>query len=340
MTGPDNTTARFSNDIAVTTPGELAFSNAVATIPNSGGSQIITVIRQGGSDGTVSVDYQTMGATAVAGTDFLPASGTLTFGPGDTQQSFTLTILNNPASISDRTLDVDLFNAVGGTIVVSPNNEMLTIQGNSALSQSHNSRYVSGLYEVILRRSADLGGANYWTGLINQGVSRVQVALSIEYSLEGRIAQVETLYATYLHCAADPLGLASSVGFLNTGGTVEQLKAVILGSQEYFASKGGGEVGFLNGVFEDVLGRGIETGAVMLFERSLAKGASRYLVAQEILESPEAERVLVQSLYLLYLNRPADPLGAETFLTALQNGARDEAVLAAILGSDEFFSRV
>ena len=62
-------------------PGALEFStstmsvNAGATVAN------LTVVRVGAASGTVSVAYATSGGTAVAGTDYTPVSGVVTFKP-------------------------------------------------------------------------------------------------------------------------------------------------------------------------------------------------------------------------------------------------------------------
>jgi hypothetical protein len=57
---------------------------------------MITVTRLGGSDGTVTVNYATADGTAIAGTNFQQASGTLRFGPGVTSQTIPIFLLNDP----------------------------------------------------------------------------------------------------------------------------------------------------------------------------------------------------------------------------------------------------
>jgi len=47
----------------------------------------------------------------------------------------------------------------------------------------------------------------------------------------------------------------------------------------------------------------------------------------------------VLSDYQLFLNRQADSVGDAAFVLALQSGATDQAVAAAILGSDEAFAK-
>jgi hypothetical protein len=66
------------------TPGTLAFSAASDTVAQAAGSVTITVNRSGGSSGAATVSYGTQNGTAVAGTNYTAASGTLTWSNGDT----------------------------------------------------------------------------------------------------------------------------------------------------------------------------------------------------------------------------------------------------------------
>jgi uncharacterized protein GlcG (DUF336 family) len=55
------------------------------------------------------------------------------------------------------------------------------------------------------------------------------------------------------------------------------------------------------------------------------------------LASTEYRQELVQSFYQQFLHRTADPNGLSVFVGALQFGDRDERVIAALIGSDEYF---
>ena len=48
---------------------------------------------------------------------------------------------------------------------------------------------------------------------------------------------------------------------------------------------------------------------------------------------------MIQSDYLTLLRRSTDPAGLNLWVSELQHGARQEDVLAAILGSDEYLAR-
>jgi hypothetical protein len=71
----------------------------------------------------------------------------------------------------------------------------------------------------------------------------------------------------------------------------------------------------------------------------LAGGVSRTAVSLGILNSAEAETVLLVEDYPAILHRPLDPVGLNLWLTELQQGVPHEVVLASILGSQEYLTR-
>jgi VCBS repeat-containing protein len=65
------------------------------TVGESAGTATFTVTRSGATGGTTTVDYATASGTAASGTDFTAASGTLTFAPGETSKSITVSITDD-----------------------------------------------------------------------------------------------------------------------------------------------------------------------------------------------------------------------------------------------------
>ncbi|HEY3763382.1 MAG TPA: Calx-beta domain-containing protein [Verrucomicrobiae bacterium] len=87
----------------------------------------IDVIRQGGTNGTVSVDFYTStNGTAVAGLDYTPTNEVVTFPPGVSDVQVQVAITNNNIYEGNRTIDLVLTNAIG-TGLLSPTNGTLTI---------------------------------------------------------------------------------------------------------------------------------------------------------------------------------------------------------------------
>jgi hypothetical protein len=205
-----------------------------------------------------------------------------------------------------------------------------------------NERFVRQLYLDVLHRPVDVFGMGVWVGLLDQGHSRTEIAQTIINSRENRVQMVQTVYSSYLHRSADAFGLNAWISFLNAGGTLEQFEALVVASPEYFQARGGGSNdGFLAALYQDALGRGIDPVGQVAFGGALAAGqASRSQVAQLIFTSTEFQQDLVNILYRQYLHRDADDIGLMFFVGSLQRGARDENVAAALIGSDEYFSKV
>src|SRR5207302_50259 len=76
----------------------------------------ITVDRSG-SGGGVTVHYTTSDGTALAGTDYAAASGTLVFDAGETSKTFLVPILNNSLAAGDKTVNLTLSSPTGGAVL-------------------------------------------------------------------------------------------------------------------------------------------------------------------------------------------------------------------------------
>ena len=94
---------------------QVQFTSPAYSVPeNAPGFVIVSVDYGGGAAGNVSVDYTTTDASAVAGVDYMPRSGTLVFGFGETNQVFTVPILDNAVANSNKTFNILLSNPQGG----------------------------------------------------------------------------------------------------------------------------------------------------------------------------------------------------------------------------------
>jgi hypothetical protein len=99
---------------------------------------------------------------------------------------------------------------------------------------STNRKYVNALYVDILGRTADKGGSDHWTGLLNRGeLTRSQVAASFYASIESRLDRVTEQYLLVLGRHPDKAGReywADQIGKL--GDIV--LAAFLAASAEYY----------------------------------------------------------------------------------------------------------
>ena len=102
----------FDNDIA------LEFAAATYSIAESGPNAVISVLRTGDTNGTVLVNYSTSDGTATVGADYLAQVGTLTFGPGETNKSFSITVLQDSLVEGDETVNLALSLPAGNALAV------------------------------------------------------------------------------------------------------------------------------------------------------------------------------------------------------------------------------
>jgi uncharacterized protein (TIGR03118 family) len=199
--------------------------------------------------------------------------------------------------------------------------------------------FLAQVYQRLLNRSLDGFGSGFWSNLLSQGATRAQVVLDIEASTEYHSVVVQGLYQKYLHRAADAAGLTGFTADLDAGGTISQVEAGLTGSAEYFQSRAGGtNDNFLTVLFQDALNRPIDAGSRTELDQFLAGGGSRTAVATLVFNSNEFHQDLVTADYQRFLNRAPDPGGLAAFTNMLDQGAREELVIANLLGSDEFFS--
>ena len=93
---------------------------AAQPFAESGAIATVGVRLDAPSSETVTVDYQTQDGTARAGQDYVAASGSLTFAPGQTQASFEIARLDDRLIEPDETLTVAFSNPVGATLSAEP----------------------------------------------------------------------------------------------------------------------------------------------------------------------------------------------------------------------------
>jgi len=81
-------------DLRIALP-EVQFSSGEYSVVEGAGPALITATLSSAAPVTVTVAYSTTDGTAVAGSDYLTASGTLTFTPGVASQTFSVSILDD-----------------------------------------------------------------------------------------------------------------------------------------------------------------------------------------------------------------------------------------------------
>lgn len=114
--------SNFVNSVAL---GAFGFSSASYSAREDAGTITATVNRAGGSEGSVTLNYSTSNGTALAGTHYTAASGSITFGPGETSKTISVPIVDNSTGGTDKSFSLSLTGPAG--VAVSPASATMTI---------------------------------------------------------------------------------------------------------------------------------------------------------------------------------------------------------------------
>ena len=114
IASPGSATVAISGDAVVAT-GNLQLSASSYSIAQGAGALTVTVDRTGGTSGAIGVAYATTNGTAVAGTDYTKASGTLQWAAGDgAAKTISIPISNATPFSGKKSFTVALSAATGG----------------------------------------------------------------------------------------------------------------------------------------------------------------------------------------------------------------------------------
>lgn len=111
-------------------PGTVSFTDENYTVNENGGSVQIAVARSGGSSGVISVDYATADGSALAGSDYLTASGVLQFADGETVRTIAVPVVDDLLSESSESFSLTLTNPGGGAVLGWPASATVSITDN------------------------------------------------------------------------------------------------------------------------------------------------------------------------------------------------------------------
>lgn len=165
-------------------PGRFQFQTATQKVNENAGVIRITVRRVGGTSGTASVSFATIGGTAVAGVDFTATSGTLEFADGQATAEIDVTILDNLFSGPNKTLQLKLSNPTSGATLGSISQLGLTIQNDESQTvgkstvglqqKEYSARPADGQVVITVTRDGDLSQAGQVKIMTKGGTARTR----------------------------------------------------------------------------------------------------------------------------------------------------------------------
>ena len=107
--------------------GSFAFSASSYSTGENAGTITITVTRTANTNVAASVNYATANGSAVAGSDYSAASGTLSFAAGETSKTFLIPISNDTQVEADETVGLTLSVPTANATLANPSTATLTI---------------------------------------------------------------------------------------------------------------------------------------------------------------------------------------------------------------------
>ena len=203
-----------------------------------------------------------------------------------------------------------------------------------------NIQFVNRAFSTILDRPAEQSAVNYYSDqLATNQMTTSQIASQIQTSLESRVDEVKNAYQTLLNRAPDPTALQSNTLFLMNGGTVQQLEANIVASQEYFEAQGGTNAAWITALFKASTGA---TSVPLYYSTQVSSmldtGLTRNSYAESIYSSLSADAFTVQNLFNQFLARTPTTAQVLPLAQVLNSGVSEDDIVVTIVASDEFFN--
>jgi hypothetical protein len=189
--------------------------------------------------------------------------------------------------------------------------------------------FVQTLYNEVLGRTGTSSELDPWVQLLNTG-GQAAVANGILHSSEALGRIVDQFYLRFLGRQSDPTGRAGWIGFLQNGGTEEQIESLFLTSPEYISHI---NVDYVQSLYMNILGRTGSADELALWNNNI-QSLGLTGVANGFVHSTENRLNTARSDFQMFLHRTP----TNTELAPLANGSLDLLSLeGVVLSSAEFF---
>jgi hypothetical protein len=220
--------------------------------------------------------------------------------------------------------------------------------------------FVNRFYQVVLGRSADSAGLNYWTENLKNGtMAGADVAREFILSDEfinralDNAAYVQVLYAAFFDREPDQSGYSHWINSLNNGVNRSEVLNSFISSQEFIdlcqaygirADRPEDTVSeFVNRFYQVVLGRSADSAGLNYWTENLKNGtmagadvAREFILSDEFINRALDNAAYVQVLYAAFFDREPDQSGYSHWINSLNNGVNRSEVLNSFISSQEF----
>jgi len=190
--------------------GNVQFGSGGAfNVAENAGFATITITRANGAASGVVVSYATSSGSAVAGLDYSPVSGSVTFAANETSRTFTVPVINDSLDEeSVESVNLSLTGVTGGATLGIPSTGVLNIADDDAAPKIR------------------IGNASLNEG--NQGLTTATLTVSLS-AASGRIVDVGFATVDETATAPDDYRTASGVLSFAPGETVKTIAVQIVG---------------------------------------------------------------------------------------------------------------
>lgn len=245
------------------------------------------------------------------------------------------------ASVSGNSLNLN-----GGDHAINTSSvEFISFDNNESIVVASTDEEAAALrlYNGLLGRDADAGGAEAWANAAN-GTALTDIAQgflnSSEFQNNMNSEFIQSVYSTLLGRDADASGEAAWLNLLANGTSRADVIAGLTNSDEGKAAiASASDTDYVKALYTSVLGREADDAGLENWVAALTAGADRASVAQSISSSAESTSKsasdFIDELYNNALGRDADAEGKAAWTNALEHGATQAEVAIGIVGSDE-----
>ncbi len=212
-----------SSSVKATPQGTVRFTSATYSTAESAVLKVL-VVRTGGAQGSITVDYTTSDGTAVAGTDYTAKHETLTFVNNETSKSFSITVNNNPLPQGNKTFNITLSNVTNNGTISAPSTAVVTILDNQ--SSSNSSSVSSGASSSSSVNPAGVFNLSATTYMQNEAAGAITITVNRD---GGSTGAVTVAYGTSNGTATSGSEYGSVSGILsfNAGETTKTFQIPI-----------------------------------------------------------------------------------------------------------------
>jgi hypothetical protein len=223
--------------------------------------------------------------------------------------------------------------------------------------------FVTRLYDDILRHDPTPVEVATSLALLSGtgGTVRTRLVQNVVLSAEARAIRVDQAYHALLKTYPNSTELATWVNRLSgpgapgiSGGTMlEEIAA----SSTFYALNGSKGASFVNALYEELLGTApastdLAADAGLINEVNAGSAAARLTLAQNVVDSAAFRDGEITSFYANYLHQTCKALAVQectstivvpsatelsTALTNFKRGSTEEDIIAAVLGSDQYY---